>query len=253
MKNFNPEKEIENIVKFIKRHFKKNNLGGVVLGISGGKDSGTVAALLVKALGKENVIGIWMPCHSRSEDMKDAKEVGDFFNFQMLSFNLTETYEVFKKEATKVLGEKGNYMVNSDINVKPRIRMATLYYIAAYMTEKTGKQYIVAGTGNKCEIFVGYFTKWGDGASDIALIADYSVDEVIKIGEYLNVPKSCLYKAPNDGLSGKTDEEKLGVKYSEIVDYIENPQRISESTKEKIKTLHEKSQHKFIIPTYRRK
>ena len=253
MNNFNAEIETKNIVKFIRRHFNENQLGGAVLGISGGKDSGTVAALLVKALGNENVIGVWMPCHSKSEDMKDAQEVADYFNIQMLSFNLTDTYDVFKKEATEVLGEGENYTVNSDINVKPRLRMATLYYIAAYMTEKTGKQYIVAGTGNKCEIFVGYFTKWGDGASDIALIADYTVDEVIKIGEYLNVPKACLYKAPNDGLTGKTDEEKLGVKYSEIVNYIENPQKISASTKEKIKTLHEKSQHKFIVPTYRRK
>lgn len=253
MNNFNAEKETNNIVKFIKQHFKKNHLGGAILGISGGKDSGTVAALLVKALGKENVIGVWMPCHSNSEDMKDAQEVADYFDFQMLSFNLTETYDVFKKEATKVLGENEDYTMNSDINVKPRMRMATLYYIAAYMTEKTGKQYIVAGTGNKCEIFVGYFTKWGDGASDMATIADYTVDEVIKLGEYLNVPKACLYKAPNDGLSGTTDEEKLGVKYSEIVDYIEDPQRISAIKREKIKTLHEKSQHKFIVPTYRKK
>lgn len=132
------------------------------------------------------------------------------------------------------------------------MRMTTLYYIAAYMTAKTGKQYIVAGTSNKCEIFIGYFTKWGDGASDIATIADYTVEEVIRIGEYLKVPKSCLYKTPDDGLSGLTDEEKLGVNYNEVMKYMKDPQKVSKEAREKIKKMHESSQHKFSIPTYRR-
>ena len=252
MKDFNAEKETKNIVGFIKEHYKKNNLGGVVIGVSGGKDSGIVLGLLVKALGKENVVGVWMPCHSRSQDMKDAQEVADYYGVDLLSFDLTKTYDVFKKGVGKVLGEDKKYMLNADINVKPRMRMATLYYIAAYMTAKTGKQHIVAGTSNKCEIFIGYFTKWGDGASDMATIADYTVEEVIKIGEYLKVPKACLYKTPDDGLSGKTDEEKLGINYNQVADYMEDPNKVSKDAREKIKKMHENSQHKFSIPTYRR-
>jgi len=176
MKNFDVKRETNNIVKFIKEYYKKNNLKGAVIGVSGGKDSGIVVGLLVRALGKENVVGVWIPCHSKAEDMKDAKEVADYYGIELLSFDLTEIYDIFKNEATKVLEADEKYTLNADINVKPRMRMATLYYIAAYMTDKTGNPYIVAGTSNKCEIFVGYFTKWGDGASDIATIADYTVE-----------------------------------------------------------------------------
>lgn len=252
MKNFDVKRETNNIVKFIKEYYKKNNLKGAVIGVSGGKDSGIVVGLLVRALGKENVVGVWIPCHSKAEDMKDAKEVADYYGIELLSFDLTEIYDIFKNEATKVLEADEKYTLNADINVKPRMRMATLYYIAAYMTDKTGNPYIVAGTSNKCEIFVGYFTKWGDGASDIATIADYTVEEVIKIGEYLKVPKACLYKTPDDGLSSKTDEEKLGVTYKEIAEYIEDPKNVLTDVREKIKRMHDRSQHKFNIQVYRR-
>ena len=129
--------------------------------------------------------------------------------------------------------------------------MATLYYIAALETALKGKTYIVAGTGNKCEEFVGYFTKGGDSVSDIKVIADLTVDEVIAIGEELNVPKEVLYKAPSDGLSGMTDEDKLGVKYKDIAKYM-NGEDLDEDVKQKIKKLHDNSRHKFFIPTYKK-
>ena len=141
---------------------------------------------------------------------------------------------------------------NSDINLKPRLRMSTLYYLAALYSAIRGKTYLVAGTSNKCELFVGYFTKGGDSVHDIAVIADYTVEEVIKIGEYINVPFKTLYKTPDDGLSNQSDEDKLGVKYSEIAAYSENENSVSEEVRKKIKKLHDSSRHKFNIPTYRR-
>ena len=129
--------------------------------------------------------------------------------------------------------------------------MSTLYYLAALYSNLKGKTYLVAGTSNKCELFVGYFTKGGDSVHDISTIADFTVEEVIKIGEYLKVPEKVLYKAPDDGLSNQTDEDKLGVKYSEIATYIEDKTLLDEKLKEKIEKLHNNNLHKFNIPTYK--
>ena len=130
--------------------------------------------------------------------------------------------------------------------------MSTLYYLAALYSALRGKTYLVAGTSNKCELFVGYFTKGGDSVHDISTIADFTVDEVIAIGEYLRVPEKVLYKKPNDGLSNQTDEDKLGVKYKDIATYMENPELVDEDVRAKIKKLHQGSLHKFNIPTYRK-
>ena len=142
---------------------------------------------------------------------------------------------------------------NSDINLKPRLRMSTLYYLAALYSAINKKTYLVAGTSNKCELFVGYFTKGGDNVHDISVIADFTVDEVIKIGEYLKVPEKVLYKKPNDGLSNQTDEDKLGVKYKDIENYMNDINSVDEETRKRIKKLYENNRHKFNIPTYRRK
>lgn len=252
MKKFNAELEVNNIVDFIKKYYKDNDLGGAILGISGGKDSGVVAALLVKALGKENVIGVTLPCHSKEEDRTDAKLVSDCYGIELINFDITSTFDAFKDEL-KNLGTFTNEEVkNSDINLKPRLRMSTLYYLAALYSALKGKTYLVAGTSNKCELYVGYFTKGGDSVHDISLIADYTVEEVIKLGEYLKVPDKVLYKTPNDGLSNLTDEDKLGVKYKDIATYMEDATLLDKDTREKIEKLHKNNLHKFNIPTYKR-
>lgn len=252
MKKFNAKLEVKNIVDFIKKYYKDNNLGGAILGISGGKDSGVVAGLLVKALGKENVIGVTLPCHSKEEDRIDAKLVSDYYGIELINFDITSTFDAFKDEL-KNLGTFTNEEVkNSDINLKPRLRMSTLYYLAALYSALKGKTYLVAGTSNKCELYVGYFTKGGDSVHDISLIADYTVEEVIKIGEYLKVPNKVLYKTPNDGLSNLTDEDKLGVKYKDIATYMEDATLLDKDTREKIEKLHKNNLHKFNIPTYKR-
>lgn len=252
MRNFNVQEETEKVVQFIKNYYKENNLGGAILGISGGKDSGVVAALFVKALGKENVLGVTLPCHSKEEDALDAKLVSDYYGFDLINFDITSTFDAFKSELKNLGDFSLEEVKNSDINLKPRFRMSTLYYLAALYSAIKGKTYLVAGTSNKCELYVGYFTKGGDSVHDISPIADFTVEEVIEIGKYLGVPDKVLFKAPNDGLSNMTDEDKLGVKYSDIAKYIEDKNSVDIETQKKIEKLHKGNLHKFNIPTYRR-
>ncbi len=252
MKNFDAKEQTEKVVQFIRDYYKSAGVGGAILGISGGKDSGIVAGLMVEALGKENVIGVTMPCHSKEEDKTDAKLISDYYGFELINFDITGTFDTFKNEL-EGLGEfsEGD-LKNSDINLKPRLRMATLYYLAALYSSLRGKTYLVAGTSNKCELYVGYFTKGGDSVHDISPIADFTVEEVIKIGEYLKVPEKVLYKQPNDGLSNQSDEDKLGVKYADVAAFMEDENAVDEKVAEKIRKLHANNLHKFNIPTYKK-
>lgn len=247
---FDAKKETEKIIQFIRQYFKENNLGGVIIGISGGKDSGVVAALFTKAIGKENIIGVTMPCHSKEEDKSDAFLVSQKYGFKLINLDLTSTFDVFTQEAKKLTDFTESE--DSSINLKPRLRMSTLYYLAQMYSKKEKKTYIVAGTANKCEEYVGYFTKGGDSVSDIKVLADLTVSEVIQIGEILEVPEKVLYKTPNDGISNQSDEEKLGVSYQEIENFL-NQEEVPEEVFKKITTLHQKNTHKFKIPTYRKK
>lgn len=249
---FNAKKEIEKIVRFIKDYYQKYNLKGIVLGISGGKDSAVVAALFTQALGKENVIGITLPCHSQSSDKEDAKLISNKYGFELINIDLTSTYDSFKNEINKLGPFNKLETYDSDINIKPRIRMSACYYVAALYSKLRNGTYLVAGTSNKCELYVGYFTKGGDSTYDIGILNDYTTDEVIEIGKYLDVPKSILYKAPSDGLSEMTDEDKLGIKYSEIASVI-NGETVDHIVKIKIDKMHANNLHKFNIPVYRRK
>ena len=197
------------------------------------------------------MLGVTLPCHSKESDKKDAHLVSNYYGFEMINLDLTNTYDSFKEEIEKLGNFTEEELKNSDINVKPRLRMTSLYYLAALYSALKGKTYVVAGTGNKCEIYVGYFTKGGDGVSDINVLGDLTVEEVIKIGEELHVPEKVLYKTPDDGLSGKSDEEKLGVKYSDIAKVINN-EPVDPEIKEKIDRLHKNSLHKFNIPVYKK-
>lgn len=248
---FNKEKVTEEIIEFIRDYYKKNNLKGAVIGISGGKDSGVVAGLFAKALGKENIIGVTMPCESKEQDREDAKLVADKFGFELVNVDLTDTYHTYKKEIYKICDDEEK-MIDANINLKPKLRMSTLYFLAAMYSKIKKGTYIVPGTGNKSELFVGYFTKGGDSVSDISVLGDLTVSEVIKVGEVVGVPSEVLYKKPSDGLSEKSDEDKLGVSYDAIEKYI-NGIKQDEVVEEKIKKLHNNNRHKFNLPTYRQK
>ena len=249
---FDAVKETKKIITFIRDYFDKNKLGGVVIGISGGKDSAVVAGLFTQALGKDRVVGVTMPCHSLETDRIDAKKVADYYGFKLLNFDITNVFDSMKKEVNKLGDFTEDEVREADINTKSRLRMTTLYYLAALLRDVKGKTYLVAGTSNKCEQFVGYFTKGGDSVSDIKVLSDLTVEEVIKVGEVINVPREVLYKTPSDGLSGLSDEEKMGITYNDIAKYMENPNNVDSKIREKIYTKHIGCQHKFNIPTYKK-
>lgn len=247
---FDPKREIERITAFIRDYYEKNGLKGAVLGISGGKDSGVVAGLFCRALGPENVVGLTLPCHSKSDDRTDALEVGKKFGFRMYNLDLTPVFDDFRDEVLKLeLGEEKDYL-NSDINLKPRLRMAACYYMAALLSAVNGGAYLVAGTSNACELYVGYFTKGGDSVHDISPLAKLTVDEVIAIGEELGVPDVVIHKAPSDGLSGMSDEEKMGIHYANVARVLKGEEVEDKEELAKIERMHRNSAHKFSIPTY---
>ena len=246
----NYEKLTNNIIKFVRDYYEENNIYGAVLGISGGKDSAVVAAILCKALGSERVVGLTMPCYSKEEDMRDAKKISEYYGFRLLNIDLSDIFDDFKRGINLL----GNYSLedtkNSDINIKPRMRMMSLYYMAQLLSKVEGRTYLVVGTSNKSELYVGYFTKGGDSVHDIAPIGDLMVSEVIKVGEVLEVPREVLYKTPSDGLSGMSDEDKMGVSYDDIERYILKDDTLDKGISLKIEKMHNNSSHKFIIPMY---
>lgn len=235
--------EAENAIKWIKDFVEKTNSKGVVVGNSGGKDSATVIAMATKALGKEKVLTIAMPCNSIKEDLEDAKLVSEKFNVEMLTIDLTKTYTEMEKSINENLKDT-ELVKESKINIKPRLRMTTLYAIAQ------SKSYLVIGTGNLCERMVGYTTKWGDSAFDFNPIGNFTVEEVLEIGRYLGVPDKIINKAPSDGLGSVTDEEKLGVTYKQIAEYIETGKTEADAM-EIIKQKNITSKHKRdLAPMY---
>ena len=243
------EKTVIAIVKFIRDYYKKNNLKGAVIGLSGGKDSSVVLSLFVKALGSSNILALWLPINSSDSDYKDALMLANMYNVELKTHDLKNVYNAFIRDI-KSYNLQDNVLIDANINIKPRLRMMCLYYYASMMSKIKNGVYIVAGTSNKCERFVGYFTKGGDNVSDINVLSNLTVSEVIAIGKYLNIPDKIIYKTPNDGLSGISDEEKLGVKYSDIEKVLNN-EKVDIKTKEKIEKLHQNNLHKFNIPEFK--
>lgn len=248
---FNVEKVTNEIIEFIRDYYRKNNLKGAVIGISGGKDSGVVAGLFAKALGPENVVGVWIPCHSKEEDKQDAIKVANHFGFELMEYDLTPEYDSYVRQIKEKHDATDEDLKDANINIKPRMRTATLYYHAAMLSSLRDGTFIVPGTSNKCEIYVGYFTKGGDNVADIQVLADLTVDEVIKIGEYIGVPNSVVHKTPDDGLSVQSDEEKLGVSYKDIAKVMAG-EPVDEEVRDIVLRLHRRNAHKFNIPTYRK-
>lgn len=256
--NFKVKTITNEIIEFIRDYYKKNNLGGAIIGISGGKDSAVCLALMVKAIGSENVLGLWLPANSKEIDYDDAISICKQFNVELRTFDLSKYSNDFVNDLKDLNNVNDDNLVDTCINLKPRLRMLTVYSYAAMMTSLKKKNYIVVGTSNKSERFVGYFTKGGDGLADILPIADLYVDEVIQIGEYLKIPDNIIHKTPDDGISGITDEEKLGFTYSDVkkvaiefeTGVIDNS--VSDEIRKKIIRQHEINFHKFNIPMYKR-
>ena len=172
-------------------------------------------------------------------DIEDARLVANTFNVSIIETSLTETYNVLEQELNKKF--ENGISNDAKINIKPRLRMTTLYAIAQTMG------YLVMGTGNLSEGIMGYTTKWGDSSYDFNPIGNFTAEEVEMIGEYLGVPKRVVNKPPADGISGQTDEEKMGVKYSRIAEYI-NTGKTDEKAMEIIERMNRISEHKRKMP-----
>jgi len=204
--------ETEKRVAFIRKQLEASGAKGIIFGNSGGKDA-VLTGILCK-LACDDTVGLIMPCCSScnyGDDMTDALMISDLFRIEDRKADLTKTFEALQKS----LGKATKLTESAVINIAPRLRMASLYAVAA------SENRLVAGTGNRSERHMGYFTKWGDGAFDFNPIADLTVTEIFEYLIHLNVPKRIIEKAPSAGLyDGQTDEEEMGVSYKSIDKYL---------------------------------
>ncbi len=230
------DKLCNQLVDWLKEKVLEANGKGLVFGLSGGIDSSLVAALAKKAF-PEDSLGIIMPCYSNPEDEKDALLVAETLNLKTKKVDLSNTYDVFL-ESTEVSTDDQL----AKANVKPRLRMTTLYYFAQI------NNYLVAGGTNKSEFEVGYFTKHADSGSDILPIASFVKEEVQEMASFLGVPKKIVYKTPSAGLwEEQTDEEEMGFSYKILDNYIRTG-NAPKNVKEKIDKMNKNSEHKRKFP-----
>ncbi|MFH1791829.1 MAG: NAD+ synthase [Candidatus Omnitrophota bacterium] len=225
------------IQSWIKREVARAGKRGVVLGLSGGVDSAVVAVLSKRALGAQKVLGLILPCHSMPDDEKSAKQLAAKFGIRTVTVPLGGVFDSFKT----ILPNAGSIAF---ANLKPRLRMCALYHYAQKL------DYIVAGTGNRSEIEVGYFTKYGDGGVDILPIGGLLKSEVRALARELDIPGNIIEKPPSAGLwRGQTDEGEMGIAYEDL-DRILNALKRGRSGNadrpklNKVKNLINKSGHK---------
>ena len=236
------DKQIEHICDWIKKYFINNGPDSkAIIGISGGKDSTIAAALCVKALGADNVIGILMPEGNQS-DIEDARKVCEILNIRSYEINIKDTCDSLYHAIDKGYDYDHNISNNKAVstNLPARIRMTTLYAMAA---ELGGR---VCNTCNRSENFIGYSTKYGDHAGDFSPLCEYTVREILEIGDALTLPYYLVHKEPADGMCGATDEDNLGFTYEVLDDYILNNKIPEDYEVYKLITeKHKKSFHKL--------
>lgn len=234
-----PEKIAGYLEDWIKDKFREAGAERAVLGISGGIDSALLAALLAKTLGPENVTGVIMPCHSMPVDEEYARLLAGAIKIKTVKVDLSSVYDAM----TSALAEGGEEIGGlASANIKPRLRMAALYSIA----QQQGA--LVCGGGNKDEITMGYFTKYGDAGVDLLPLADLLKGEVWAAAEYLGVPHEIIDRPPTAGLwDGQTDEAEMGLTYRELDAYIATGEG-AEEAKSKIEAAKKRSEHKKKFP-----
>ncbi len=239
---FNAEEVKNQCVSWIKKFFDENGKDcNAIVGISGGKDSSVTAALCVQAIGKERVIGVLMPCGEQS-DISYSQMLVDFLGIKNYTINIKEAVDGVKNSMPKDFPLTAQTLTN----LPARIRMATLYAVAQ---SNNGR---VANTCNLSEDYVGYATRYGDGAGDFSPLANLTVAEVKQIGKLLGLPEELVEKPPIDGLSGKTDEDNLGFTYAVLDRYIREGKIDDEETKKRIDYLHEINLFKLqLIPSFK--
>jgi NAD+ synthetase len=248
----NPKEIKDRLVDWIRDYFDHNGPGcTAVVGISGGKDSSVTAALCVEALGKDKVLGVLMPDGIQS-DIADAIALVEHLDIKHLVVNIGDTTKAL---TAAIEGAEGFDLVaasmsrDSIINMPARLRMTTLYAVGQSLP-KGGR---VANTCNRSEDYVGYSTKYGDAAGDFSPLQNILVEEVRQLGHELGLPDFFINKTPSDGLSGQTDEDKLGFTYAQLDHYILTGQCQDPDIQAKIDSMHAMNMHKLqLMPAFKK-
>ena len=224
---------IDELISWIRDYVNNTGAKGVTLGMSGGKDSMIVAKLCTLALGEENVFGVIMP-NGEMIDKSDAVRTCELLNIPYTTINIKDMFDSAIKNTENALNMPLSSVTT--INTAPRIRMMQLYAIAGTLN------YLVANTSNLSEASVGYCTKWGDNVGDFAPLLNFTKTEVCEIGLMLGLPDELVNKIPSDGLTGKSDETKLGFSYFELDNLIRN--NVKGENYDKIVRLNKITKHK---------
>ena len=238
------------LIRGIKYYCDTTNCNGFVLGISGGKDSTVVAKLLVDALGKDKVFGVLMP-NGVQKDISDSYKVCHFLDIDYqevdIHYMYRELLQAIHNDCTQldtaITMNHNTYSITekAKTNILPRLRMTVLYAIAQ------SRGFRVCGTGNLSEHYIGWFTKWGDGACDFNPIAHLTCTKVIELGHYMGLPTELVNKTPSDGLTGKSDEENFGFTYKELDEYLKDSSGVPTPNVDIFEKMHKNSQHKTIV------
>ncbi len=239
---FNPVQAVDKISAWMQKQVENAGAKGIAFGLSGGIDSAVVGFLGKRVFG-DNVLGIIMPCHSLPQDAADAQLVAAAGNIKTKTVKLDRVFDELLIAANEEK-EINELHAMAEANIKPRLRMTTLYYFA----QKNGL--LVAGTGNLSEKTIGYFTKYGDSGVDMLPIADLVKSEVREVAKCLGIPEKIITKPPSAGLwEGQTDEEEMGISYRDLDLYIR--QGVApENVKNRIEKMVNSSAHKLVFPPY---
>lgn len=226
----------EQITEWLKEQLQETATNGFVLGMSGGLDSTVCAALLRKAT--DACLGLILPIGSDVKDLDDASAMASRLNMKTQYIDLTPTYNGL----VRLISSNDRVALG---NIKARLRMVVIYYYANF------NNYLVCGTGNKTEISLGYFTKYGDGACDILPIGDLYKGEVRELARELNIPETIIEKVPSAGLwSGQTDEAEIGFTYDQMDEALRLIEKgeITDDTCQKLEEVVKRTTHKREKP-----
>ncbi len=232
----NIEEIVNELVKWLQDSVKNAKAQGLIFGLSGGIDSAVIAGISKLAF-PETSLGVIMPCHSHIIDEEHGLLVADALDLKTIKVDLSKTFDTFI-ESTR--GKIDNKLAIA--NVKPRLRMTTLYYYGQ------ANNYLVLGSSNKSEYTVGYFTKHADSGVDLLPLVNFVKEDVRKLARYLQIPDVIINKAPSAGLwENQTDEDEMGFSYDILDHYIKTGEGPKEIT-DKIDRMYKATAHKRQYP-----
>ncbi len=236
----NAGQQIEKMTSWIGEQVLAAGCKGVVLGMSGGLDSSVLAVLCYRAF-PQNMLGVLMPCHSNQEDEEHAQIVASKFSVPTKIVVLDTVFDTLLKVLPNDMVEPATSQL-AKANLKARLRMLTLYYSANQL------KYIVVGSSNKSELSTGYFTKYGDGGTDILPLGNLVKGQIRELASFLGIPQQIIDKPPSGGLwQGQTDEGELGFSYEELDHYLITGEASNE-LREKIESMIAANNHKRLPP-----